>query len=226
MSPVVTMRETNLHSSLMTILGQQHERHFSCCTLLFSHSWSAVAFDHWPTRLMIGLQACLRGFAPSRRAQGRERIPVCASSFVCASPLAVITVAGFLDFRRVPSSPKLNLFGSACALKLRNLPLRRWCQHYPSFGRREELGLVLCFEFFDTFCQNPRSSAVASFLLQGFFLSSFLEFWRTRIALLRFTLLHDALRWNLSFPIFLRDVMCPWRMRRCKLIPRLHSSAE
>ena len=45
-----------------------------------------MAFDHWPTRrynrvlrracLMTGLQACPRGFAPSRRAQGRERIPV------------------------------------------------------------------------------------------------------------------------------------------------------
>ena len=78
---------TNLRSSLrklLTILRQQQARSLPYCTQLFSHSWSAVVFDHWPTsrnnrvlrrtRLTTRLQACLRGFAPSRRAQGRERI--------------------------------------------------------------------------------------------------------------------------------------------------------
>ena len=84
--PAVTMHKTNLRSSwrnLSTILGEQPKRNYLSCTELFSHSWSDVAFDHWPTHMNIrvlrraclttGLQACPRGFAPSRRAQDRER---------------------------------------------------------------------------------------------------------------------------------------------------------
>ena len=46
----------------------------------FSHSWSDVAFDHWPTRRYnrvlrracptAGLQACHRGFAPWTKSSG------------------------------------------------------------------------------------------------------------------------------------------------------------
>ena len=50
MSPAGTMWKTNLSLSLKTILGQQQERIFLSCTELFSHSWSDVAFDCWPTR--------------------------------------------------------------------------------------------------------------------------------------------------------------------------------
>ena len=61
MSPAATMWKTNLHSSLKTILGRQQERIFVSCTELFSHSWSDVAFDHWPTRRFSSVlrRACL-----------------------------------------------------------------------------------------------------------------------------------------------------------------------
>ena len=84
MSPAVTMWKTNLRSSSMTTQGQQQERNSLSCTKSFCHSWSGVAFDHWPTPrfnralrracLMTRLQACHRVFAPSRRDQDRERI--------------------------------------------------------------------------------------------------------------------------------------------------------
>ena len=75
-----------------------------------------MAFDRWPTHkcnralrracLVTKRQECFRATAPSRRAQGRERIP-CASSFVCTSHLAVRSVVGFLHFGKVSSSAEL-----------------------------------------------------------------------------------------------------------------------
>ena len=44
-------------SSLKTMLGQHQERNFLSCTEIFSHSWSDVAFDHWPIRVLHS--ACL-----------------------------------------------------------------------------------------------------------------------------------------------------------------------
>ena len=79
-----TMWKTYLHSSwknLSTSLGQQSAQ-VLCCTGFFCNVWLTVVFDHWP-RMNIralrtagpttGLKTCSRGFAPSRRAQGRER---------------------------------------------------------------------------------------------------------------------------------------------------------
>ena len=54
------------------------------------------------------LQACPRGFVPSRRAQDRARIPWLPRLF--CSPLAVITVAWFLDTRMVSNSAKFRSF--------------------------------------------------------------------------------------------------------------------
>ena len=59
---------------------------------------------------VIELQACRRVFAPSQRDQDRERILVPPRSFVCTSPLAVTTVVGILDLRRVSSSSELKSF--------------------------------------------------------------------------------------------------------------------
>ena len=71
----------------------------------------------------------------------------CASSFVCTSPLAVITFVGFLDFRRVSSSPKLSMsvrwLSSFClpSLYLSLLPFLFHCLpvlcpgHHTPFGR-------------------------------------------------------------------------------------------
>ena len=44
------------------------------------------------------------------------------SSFVCTSPLAVITVMGFLENELFPIQPNSIPFGSACALTLENQP--------------------------------------------------------------------------------------------------------
>ena len=102
MSPAVTMWKTNLRSSLKTILGQTK---FRFCTK-FSHSWSDVASDLWPTHkhdrvlrgacLMTGLQACRREIAPSQRAQGRERILVVPQLF--ALPIGWDHRCGFPGF--------------------------------------------------------------------------------------------------------------------------------
>ena len=43
------------------------------------------------------------------------------SSFVCTSPLAVITVTGLLETRTVSNSDERKSSGSTCALMLRNL---------------------------------------------------------------------------------------------------------
>ena len=70
---------------------------------------------------MTGLQACPRGCAPLRRAQGRERVLVLPHLFALLhwlqSPLW-----GSWIFEGVPALLSLNLFCSACVLMLRNLP--------------------------------------------------------------------------------------------------------
>ena len=79
---------------------------------------------------------------------------------------------------------------------------RRGCWHCPNFGRRAERIFLLPFELVDVFRQVPCFSAGASFLFQGFVLHSFFEFLSPRNSLLRFKLLHDSLRWTLSFHYF------------------------
>ena len=79
------MSKRSLCWNSMIVQGPPRERHFPPCIGFSSHLWSDVGFDHWPTHqciralrtvcLVTGLQ-CLRGFAPSRRAPGRERILV------------------------------------------------------------------------------------------------------------------------------------------------------
>ena len=147
---------------------------------------------------MIGLQACHRGFAPSRRAQGRERIPV-LSSLVGTCPLAVITVVGSWTFEGFPLRLSLKtLLLSMCI----DTPESTTNCHssgffeegagitHASLGR----GLVLCFDLIDIFRQITCFSAGASFLLLRFLKCPILKCWRTRIAFLRFTLLKNSLR--------------------------------
>ena len=52
------------------------------------------------------------------------------------------------------------------------------------------------------------------FLLQGFFLSSVLEFWSVSTTLVRFPLLKNFSRWTLSFPIF---TVCNVPFEKCTL---------
>ena len=58
---------------------------------------------------VIDLQTCPGVIALSRRVS-RSCTNTCASSFVCTSPLAVTTVVGFLDLRRVSISSELESF--------------------------------------------------------------------------------------------------------------------
>ena len=58
---------------------------------------------------------------------------------------------------------------------------------------------MLIVELMDIFCQIPCFSVGASFLLQGFLKCLVLKFWRTRFAILRFTLWVNSLRWTLSY---------------------------
>ena len=51
MSPAGRMWKTTLRLCLTTILVQQQARHFPSCMESFSHSWSDVASDHWPTHM-------------------------------------------------------------------------------------------------------------------------------------------------------------------------------
>ena len=94
---------------------------------LFSHSWSDVAFDRWPTHMnnralrrvsqAIELQACPRVTALSRRDQDREHILVLPRSF---APLHWRSppLLGFWTFEGFPVGLSLNPFCSACALML------------------------------------------------------------------------------------------------------------
>ena len=67
---------------------------------------------------MTGRQACHRVFALSRKDQDRERVLV-----LPPSPLAVTTVVGILDLRKVSISPEpKSFFCSACALMVWNQP--------------------------------------------------------------------------------------------------------
>ena len=75
-------------------------------------------------------------------------------------------------------------------------------------------------------CQVPGCFASAPLLPEDFILRGFLEIWSPRNSLLKFALLNDSLRWNLLFPIFLRDASWPSRAWLCDSIPLSHVPAE
>ena len=103
--------------------------------------WSVGAFDRWPTHMhnralrrvlqAMELQACPRVCAPSRRDQDCKQ-KTCASSLDCTSPLAVVSVVRFLDFRSDSSSPELKSFSHQHV---------QWCS-----GIDHEFSLLLIFE--------------------------------------------------------------------------------
>ena len=113
------MWRTSWCQNLTTIQIQERVRNFPSCREFSSLVWSGVAFDRRPTQRffrvlrrvlqVIELQACHRLFAPSRRDQDRERIPVLPRLF---APLrwALPTVVAFLDLRRVSISSELESF--------------------------------------------------------------------------------------------------------------------
>ena len=159
-----------------------------------------MGFDHWPTPMNI-----------------RVLRTVCLTN-------------GLLW--RVSSSAELRSFCSACALTLRNLPralapkvsskMVLIMNDQTSEGEKN-VALSFFSELADIFRKISCFSAGASFLLQGVFLCPILKFWRTKPALLRFTLLNNSLRWTLSFLIFY--VVCLSRFWRCDLIPKIVCSS-
>ena len=119
-----------------------------------------------------------------------------------------ITIVGFLDLRRNSSSLELKSFlPSMCTDAPESTSnarssgfFGRGCGHYRGFAKRIERIFSSFFEPIDTFLQVPCFSAGASLLTLGFVLRSFLECWTPRNSILKFTFLHDSLRWSLSFP--------------------------
>ena len=113
-------------------------------------------------------------------------------------PLAVATVVGFLDFRR--GSPELKSFllkiwidapESTTNFRFSGFFEEGACRHYPCFGRRVERSLVLVSEIVDIF---PKSQASLRAHLSCCKVSSCVP--SSWIAFLRFTLLHNSLRWT------------------------------
>ena len=114
---------------------------------------------------------------------------------------------GFLDIRRVSSSPELSPFCSACASIPWNLPQilsSGFFEEGASITQAsvgENVALSSFFELIDMFRHIPCFSSCASSLLQRFLKCSILKFWSPRNSL-QFTFLHDSLRWTLSLPSF------------------------
>ena len=84
--------------------GTTISTHFLCCTEFFCHVRFNVVFDHWPTQ-GTRLQACPRGFVPSRRAQDRRRRQLLPHLFAlpigCDNRCGVSGYLNGLQFRRV-----------------------------------------------------------------------------------------------------------------------------
>ena len=120
MNPAATMQKTSLCWNLTTVQGQQRAQSFSSCIEMSSHLWSDVAFDHWPTQRCIRAlhRACLM---TRRQACLRVTAPACAHLFALLH-WQLLPLSGFLDIRRVSSSPELSPFCSACASIPWNLP--------------------------------------------------------------------------------------------------------
>ena len=117
---------------------------------------------------------------------------------------------GFLDLRRVSSSPELeSLLLSVCSDAPQSITNSRVCGLFEEgafitqASEGESNGASsLCFELKDIVRQVPCFSAGASFLWKSFLKCPVLDCWRKRIAIWRFALLHNSLRWTLSFPNF------------------------
>ena len=107
-----------------------------------------------------GLQACYRGFAPSRGAQGRARklaLPHLSALSIgrnhrCGSEFS-------RDFQFRGAQILFPRHVHRCSGIYHNFFLLwflgRGCQHHLSFGRRAERGFVLCFELTDIYRQIP-----------------------------------------------------------------------
>ena len=141
----------------------------------------------------------------------RSWTKTCASSFVCASPLAVSNTVGFsgssqsINFiwAQVPFAHHVHWYSWIDYEFSLLWSLRSGCRHYPCFNRSIKRSFVRILELVNIFAKSHASySAGASFLLQGLLFWPLLKPGRARTTLMRFTLMDNTSRWTLSFPIF------------------------
>ena len=90
----------------------QDERHFPSCTTFFSHSWSDVAFDHWPTHKITVLFADIAQRQDGKRVEylhRHEEIKI-VNVYLCVLTCLHFSTGspwwGSLDFRSVSNSAK------------------------------------------------------------------------------------------------------------------------
>ena len=144
-SPVVAMWRTDWYQNLTTIQGQQEVRSFRFCMGSSSLVLSGVVFDHWSTHgyirvlhrafQVIELQACHRVFAPSRRAQDRERLLVLPRPSTLSHWPSPSSWSSWI-FEGFPVHLSLSPFCSTCALirSHRRIPGNR-SQDWPVLSR-------------------------------------------------------------------------------------------
>ena len=150
---------------------------------------------------MIELQACHRVFALSRRDQDRERMFLLPRLFALPRwPLPPLW--GSWTSTESPFGLRSHPSCSACALMLRSQPrilvplgVLKWAPALPWLQWRVKRGSFRIFELGPALCG-------VIFLGARFRLVSCPQPGSGRIALMKFTLLNDSLRWTLSFPNF------------------------
>ena len=170
-------------------------------------------FDHWSTcRNIRGLRRVVAG-VPSRICtvtnQSRSLTYTVASSFVCTSPLAVMTVCWDSGDSNSLSSAKFRSFLLSMCVGTPESTTNVLSSGFVKVGagthqtsEREECRFVVFFELENTCCHFPHVSASASLPFQSLFLRPVLKFGSMRNALTRISTLNHTLRWTLSFPNF------------------------
>ena len=122
-----------------------------------------------------------------------------ASSFVCTSLVAVITVVGVLDTRRVSRSAEFWSFLLCMCIEAPESTTNT----LPSGFVEDGAGRHQTSELADTFGRFPHNCAGASFLSRDFFFRSVFK----SATLVRIRMLNYILYWTISFPEFSCGVM-------------------
>ena len=189
---------------------------FRTAQMYFPMFGSAVVFGHWPTRMNIrvlrraclttGLQACPRGFAPSRRAQGRERIRLLPHLFALLHWLwqpfvGFLQNSNSLQFCWIQIFLAQHVHGcSRIYHKLFSSGFFEDCAGDEQTSESEKnvaLTCPCCWAFSILMFRQISCCKVS------FFTCAILEVCaHLKAALLRFTFLNNSLRWTLSFPNF------------------------
>ena len=131
-----------------------------------------------------------------------------ASSLVCTSPLAVITVVGLLDVLMVSTSAGLrSLLLTICILAPESAtnslcpPALLLTQpEYPFFRGRVECSFVVLFELVYVFGKIPSLASGTSLLSFSLFTGPILKFHSAGTLLIRIFVLYFSKRWSFLFP--------------------------